>query len=179
MNTIFRNACPLLLSLGIAGLAYAQETVPPTPDALKVPPGHNLKLAVKANGFQIYECGADKNNAAAFAWNFTAPQAELFDAQGKKLGKHYTGPTWESNDGSKIVGQVKASDKGPDGNAISWLLLEAKSTSGDGVFSHITHVQRLATVGGKAPVDGCDAKSVGAVSKVPYTAQYYLYEAAR
>ncbi len=174
-----RITLPLLFSIGFGGIATAQEIVPPTPDALKVPPGHVLKLAVKAVGFQIYECGADKNNKAAFAWNFSAPQADLFDAQDKKLGKHYGGPTWESLDGSKVVGQVKASDKGPDGNAISWLLLEAKSASGDGVFSHITHVQRLATVGGKAPIDGCNAASVGGVSSVPYTAKYYFYEAVK
>jgi len=179
MNMTSRFTFSLLISLGFAGMAAAQEAVPPTPDALKVPPGHALKLAVKAVGFQIYECGADKNNATAYAWNFSAPQADLFDAQGKKLGKHYAGPTWESVDGSKVVGQVKASDKGPDSNAISWLLLEAKSTSGDGVFSHITHVQRLATADGKAPINGCNATSVGAVSSVPYTARYYFYEAAK
>lgn len=179
MNLTYRFALALLACAGLNGIAVADDAVPPAPDALKVPPGHALKVSVKASGFQIYECGADKTNPAAFVWNFSAPQADLFDAQGKKLGKHYAGPTWEGEDGSKIVGQVKASDKGTDAGAISWLLLEAKANSGDGIFSHISHVQRLATSGGKAPAEGCDATTKGAISKVPYTAQYYFYEAAR
>jgi len=48
---------------------------------------------------------------------------------GNKIAKHYAGTTWESNDGSKVVGEVKAKDNGPDPNAIPWLLLSAKSTS--------------------------------------------------
>jgi hypothetical protein len=175
---------PLLCGLLLAGLfpaaaVLAAEAPPQAPEALQVPPGHVLKLAVKAEGFQIYECGADKNNPAAFAWNLTGPQADLFDAQGKKIGKHYAGPTWESLDGSKVVGKVKASDKGPDANAVAWLLLDAKSTGGSGVLSSITHVQRLATVGGKAPADGCTAQTKDAVTSMPYSANYYFYEAAK
>jgi hypothetical protein len=79
----------------------------------------------------------------------------------KNIGKHYTGPTWESNDGSKVIGEVKASDNGPDTNAIPWLLLNTKSTEGNGIFSKTQSVQRVKTVGGKAPVDGCNQAQGG------------------
>ena len=168
-----------LLAGSLSSMAFAEDSAPNVPDALKVPAGHVLKLVVKAEGFQIYTCSTDKTDQANFVWNLAGPEADLFDAQGKKLGRHYVGPTWESMDGSKVVGQVKASDKGPDANAISWLLLEAKSNTGEGVMGHITHVQRVATVGGKAPAGGCTAETKGTVNKAPYSAKYYFYEAAK
>jgi hypothetical protein len=149
--------------------------VPDAPAGLGVQPGQSLTLATKATGVQIYECGIDKNAGIGFTWIFKAPEAELFTARGKKIGKHYAGPTWEANDGSKVVGQLKASDKGPDAGAIPWLLLNAKSNSGQGLFAQTTSIQRLNTAGGKAPADGCDQAHLGSEVRVPYTAQYYFY----
>ena len=93
-------------------------------------------------------------------------------AKDKKIGKHYAGPTWESNDGSKVVGEVKANDDGPDATAIPWLLLSAKATSGQGVFSPVKSIQRLYTSGGKAPAAGCDAAHTGQEARVAYKARY-------
>jgi hypothetical protein len=145
------------------------------PAAVSVGTGQTLTVVAKATGVQIYTCGVGKNNSAGYAWNFTAPEADLFNADGKMIGKHYGGPTWEGNDGSKVVGQVKASDKGTDAHAITWLLLNAKSNSGEGMFAKTTIIQRLNTSGGNAPVDGCDLAHFGNEARVPYTGQYYFY----
>jgi len=37
------------------------------------------------------------------------------------------------------------------GDAVPWLLLDAKSHEGKGVLSDVTYIQRLNTTGGKAP----------------------------
>jgi hypothetical protein len=145
------------------------------PAALSVQLTQKLTIVAKAVGVQIYECGVDKNKLGVYTWNLKAPEAELFNSQGDPIGKHYAGPTWEARDGSKVVGQVKASDKGTDVNAIAWLLLNAKSNEGVGLFEHTTNVQRLNTVGGKAPADGCDQTRLGIVTRIPYTAKYYFY----
>ena len=108
-------------------------------------------------------------------WVFKAPEAELFDKASRKIGKHYAGPTWESTDGSAVVGEVKARDAGPDPSAIPWLLLAAKSNSGRGVLSQVKSIQRLQTVGGKAPSAPCTRDTVGQVARVPYKAVYYFY----
>ena len=100
-----------------------------------------------------------------------------FTSDHGSIGKHYAGPTWESNDGSKVVGEVKAKDAGPNASAIPWLLLSAKSTTGDGVFSHTQSIQRLHTVGGKAPADGCNQTLLGKETRVPYKATYFFYVA--
>ena len=63
----------------------------------------------------------------------------------------------------------------PAANAIPWLLLDAKSVGPNGRFSKVTSVQRINTVGGQAPAtQACDAKSLGARSRVSYTADYVL-----
>jgi hypothetical protein len=149
---------------------------PDAPEALRPPANQVLALEAHATGVQIYECKASKDQPARFEWVFKAPEAELFDVAGRKIGKHYAGPTWESTDGSAVVGDVKARDPGPDPSAIPWLLLSAKSNSGAGVFSRITSIQRVQTVGGKAPSAPC-GDSAEQVVRVPYKAAYYFYAA--
>jgi Protein of unknown function (DUF3455) len=150
--------------------------LPNVPASLKVQPGQVLMLIAKASGVQIYECGIDKGDASRYRWNFKAPEAELFNSHGKSIGKHYGGPTWESTDGSKVVGQVVASENAMDANSIPWLLLNVKSNSGSGVFAKTTSIQRLHTVSGKAPDDGCDQAHLAKELRIPYTAQYYFYD---
>ena len=152
-------------------------TAPTVPDSLRVPATQTLSLETHAAGVQIYDCKPGKDDPARFEWVFRAPEADLFDAAGKKIGKHYAGPTWESNDGSKAVGEVKARDDGPDVNAIPWLLLSAKSTSGVGVLGQTVSVQRVQTVGGQAPLGGCSPAQAGKEVRVPYSAAYYFYVA--
>ena len=99
----------------------------------------------------------------------------LIDASGAVAGKHYGGPHWESLDGSKIVGAVKARADAPQASAIPWLLLSAKSVGGPGRYAQVTSVQRIHTVGGLAPARTCDASTLGAIERVPYTADYLLF----
>jgi hypothetical protein len=157
--------------------AVSAGTMPDVPEALKVPGNQVLFLETQAAGVQIYECRASKDDPTRFEWIFKAPEAQLFDDAGKKIGRHYAGPTWESNDGSKVVGEVRAQDKGPDPTAIPWLLLNAKSTSGSGTFSQTQSIQRLYTSGGKAPSEGCNQAKVGQEARVQYKAKYYFYTA--
>jgi hypothetical protein len=150
---------------------------PAAPENLKVPATQTLAVVAQATGVQIYECSASKADPTRFEWVFKAPEAELVDVAGKNIGKHYAGPTWESNDGSKVVGDVKARDDGTDANAIPWLLLSAKSTEGNGIFGKTQSIQRVKTVGGKAPVDGCNQAQIGKVARIAYRATYYFYVA--
>lgn len=160
----------------LAGCATSNiGTMSGVPETLKVPATQVLSLETQAIGVQIYECKASKDDSMRFDWVFKAPEAELFDSAGKRIGRHYTGPTWEADDGSRVVGEVSARDDGPDPNAIPWLLLTAKSTSGNGVFGQTQSIQRMHTTGGKAPAEGCNQAQVGKETRVPYTAKYYFY----
>jgi Protein of unknown function (DUF3455) len=158
-----------------AGLLLGQAAVAQTPTldqlpaALK-PADMAVYLEVPATGVQVYTCG--KNAAGAWAWNFKGPEADLFDTKMTKIGKHYGGPTWELNDGSRVVAGVKANAPAPGGNAIPWLWLDIKSSEGAGEFSHAKAILRVATTDGMAPRQGCDEANADQQSRVPYTATY-------
>jgi hypothetical protein len=132
-------------------------------------------LRLPAVGVQIYECKVVDGKPAA--WVFVAPEADLFDESGARVGKHYGGPTWELNDGSKIVGAVKERANATAPGAIPWLLLSAKSNGGAGKLEKITNLQRVNTVGGIAPTTGCTAADVGKQVRIYYKADYVYFAA--
>lgn len=154
--------------------ALAPSSLPP---ALAVPGGEVLRHTLHGSGVQIYECRPSAQHG--FAWVLQAPAADLADRSGKDVGRHYEGPTWEANDGSKVVGEVVARDPGPVPSAVPWLLLKAKSTAGKGMFAKVQFIQRLNTVGGLAPQSGCDPGHAGQRTRVAYSADYYFYVARR
>ena len=164
------------LPILITACASLQNPTPTVnmPDKLKPRANESLAMIVPARGVQIYECQAKKDQAGAYEWAFVAPEADLFDTGGKKIGKHYAGPHWESTDGSKIAGTVKERADAPQADAIPWLLLVAKSVGPQGSFSKITSIQRVNTVGGVAPKTACSQSTVGTTARVPYTADYYF-----
>jgi hypothetical protein len=149
--------------------------MPEVPDTLRPPPNQVLFLEARATGVQIYECAATRDDPPHFQWVFKAPEAELFDRSGRKIGSHYAGPTWESTDGSTVVGEVKARASGPDASAIPWLLLSAKSVTGQGTFAQTKSIQRVQTAGGSSPSEPCGPAQAQHVVRVPYRATYYFY----
>ena len=166
----------LLVSL-IAACASPQ---PPTstvkvPDKLKPGANESVAMIVPAKGVQIYECRAKKDQVGGYEWAFVAPEADLFDARGNRIGRHYAGPHWESTDGSKILGTLKERADAPVADAIPWLLLAAKSVGADGSFSKVTSIQRVNTVGGVAPTGGCSQAAAGTPARINYTADYYFF----
>jgi hypothetical protein len=164
------------LALAVSVGASAQSAAPlaSVPYNLKPSAKESVAMVLAARGVQIYECRRATDKADAYEWSFVAPEAELFDGTGKKVGKHGAGPTWEAADGSKIVGTVKERADASQADAIAWLLLTAKSVGAEGVFSQITSVQRVNTVGGVAPHEGCSRTEAGAVARMPYSADYYF-----
>lgn len=159
----FAAACGLL-----ACSAAAQQV----PQQLQPPAGEQLLLQVHAKGDQIYTCKAD---GAQFNWALKAPDAQLFDKDGKPFGKHFAGPSWEATDGSRVTGKAVANAPSPDPDAIPWLLVNIVSHEGNGALARATSIQRLNTKGGKAPASGCDAAHAGHELRVPYTADYVFY----
>src|SRR3982751_2559451 len=126
-------------ALAISALAAC--TTAPTlavPDGLNPAAGESLAMIVAAKGVQIYECRAGQ-------WAFVAPEAELFDTHGMKIGSHYAGPHWEAFDGSKVIAKVKTRSDAPAAGAIPWLLLEAHSVGKDGRLSAVSSIRRVNT----------------------------------
>ena len=174
---MYRKYIAFSLPLLVAACASPQKpaTTVNVPDKLKPGASESLAMIVPAKGVQIYECRAKKDQAGAYEWAFVAPEADLFDTSGKKIGRHYAGPHWESTDGSKIVGALKERADAPSANAIPWLLLTAKSVGPEGSFSKITGIQRVNTIGGVAPSEGCSQTATGKAARINYTADYYFF----
>ena len=127
-----------------------------------------------ARGFQIYVCRPDADGRPA--WTLKAPEAELFDEQGKSIGKHFGGPTWQLNDGSQVTGKMAAKADAPDPKAIPWLLVTVTGNSESGALSGVTSIQRVNTVAGLSPAaKECTQKSGEAEFKSEYSADYYFY----
>ena len=134
---------------------------------ISAPAGSTLVLHAYAEGVQMYQWNG--------TWAPRGPSATLYaDAdQTGVIGTHFGGPTWKSNSGSFVVGQLsKPCEVGAAD--IPWLLLDGIRSEGPGIFEGVTSIQRVNTVGGRAPtVPG----SQGEVRNVPYTAEYYFYQA--
>jgi hypothetical protein len=167
----------LALSATLLSLALHLMT-PSSPDATSVTPPADAQLILRtaADGVQIYTCQAVENK---LQWVFKAPEALLFDETGRQIGKHFAGPSWESFDGSLVTGEVVSKMPAPTPDAIPWLLLRAKSHSGQGQFGRVSYIQRTETKGGGAPSSPCDSAHLGAEARMRYSATYSFYAAAQ
>lgn len=164
----------VLFGFEAAGFAAGPAPVAPeVPVAIRVPAGAKLVEKLHATGAQIYGCAASDGK---YAWTLKRPEATLTDAKGAEAGKHGAGPSWTAKDGSSVTAEKVAQADAPGGDAVPWLLLRAKATSGKGLFAHVSFVQRIATKAGKAPATGCDAAHNGAELRVDYSADYFFYE---
>ena len=165
---IFAMLAMIIGAVVVRVWAFEQEV----PAQLKQPDGRTLAAQAHAKGFQVYSC---RNDGGAYNWTLKGPVAELFDKEGKKVGRHFAGPTWEWSDKSQVTGKMMTSVPSPDADSIAWLLLVATGHSGEGVLANVTNIQRLNTKGGKAPAGGCDAAHEGQESRIPYSADYFFY----
>lgn len=170
-STVVLLLCAAAVPLGaLAGTGSRAPDLPAVCTRIEVPEGNKVCFHVYAIGVQIYRWDGS-------AWVFVAQAAVLYanaDHDGE-VGTHYAGPTWESNSGSKVVGQ-RIDGCTPDATAIPWLLLKAVTAEGPGIFHRVTYIQRVNTVGGLAPA--APGASVGEEKQVPYTAEYYFYREA-
>jgi hypothetical protein len=181
-TNLFRSfICTTLLCMGLwlslSSVSVAQELgnnqTPDLPspicDSIEVSQSHKLMARVYAVGVQTYRWNGT-------SWVFVEPVATLYaDANyHEKLGIHYAGPTWESNNGDKVVA-TRLYSCTPNPTAIPWLLLQTTSTEGTGPLSAVTFIQRVNTRGGLAPT--APGASTGVVAEVPYTTEYYFYRA--
>jgi len=166
-----------MLRVAVCVLVAGCATAPQVPLPVRVPGSLGIIADLRAKGVQIYECQPAKNDPSRFEWSFKQPEAALFTKLGRSAGKHYAGPTWEANDGSKVIGEVVGRSESPKPDSIPWLLLRAKATLGHGLFTGVQYVQRVNTVGGNAPAVACRQDQAGQQLRATYTADYIFYGA--
>jgi uncharacterized protein DUF3455 len=170
VKNIARGTAAAVL-LGAAALAAEADQT-----AVAPPEGSAPLLELVADGVQVYTCDAKEGG---FVWSFKAPEANLFDRQGRQIGTHFAGPTWKLDDSSAIVGEVVARADAAEPGAIQWLLLRAKSHEGSGALSGAAYIRRIETKGGLAPKTGCDASHLSAQARMRYSASYQFLSAGK
>ena len=163
---------------GAPGAAPLDKVVPPAvPSELAVYSNETAFLMAHAIGTQNYSCVPAANGGVA--WTLFGPQATLFSDDGGQV-------SWQpSRDSSTVWAALSSMSTDAayvDPNAIPWFLLRTVGkqngpTSGDRLTA-TTAVQRVNTVGGRAPATGCaTATDLGRKVLVPYEADYVFYRA--
>lgn len=201
---LFVAVLVLACAFGTVHQAAAQVAPPPVPDLIAVPVGNSPYLVGHASGSQGYTCLPTATGGTA--WSPTArPEATLFTdffGQDFQIITHFQSinenpkpnivppasgnATWQSSLDSSRVWMVKANgiDAGtdpqscPNSGSIQCLLLQSvgnkKGPTGGSLLFKATFIQRLNTAGGAVPTSSC---SVGQTQLVPYTADYYFFQA--
>lgn len=160
---------PLIgLGFSAACAACALPAAAQVPDAIAVA-GETRIATVHAEGAQVYECRADAGGK--LAWQFREPIATLF-ADGKTVGRHYAGPSWELADGSAVIAKAAGRAPGASSADIPLLRLDVTAQRGNGQLTGATTIQRLNTKGGAAE-GPCEAQ--GAFLSAPYSADYAFF----
>jgi len=180
---------------------------PPTPAAITPPAGNSAYLVGHAQGTQGYVCLPTSTGGTSWTINAARPEATLFVkffGQDVQIITHFASinanpnqnatlpvpksgnATWQSSfDTSKVwakaVGSIVAGSDAascPNSGAIPCLLLQSignqQGPAGGRLLANATFVQRLNTNGGAAPTTAC---TVGQTELVPYTADYFFFQA--
>jgi hypothetical protein len=175
MRSLIQVGGAFAMLLFVSGFGPAR---PEVPESLRAPAGEEVILVAHATGVQIYVCQAETEQKSA--WVLKAPEAELTDAGGKKIGQHFAGPSWKHIDGSQVTGKVVAKQDAPKPGAIPWVLLSAASHTGEGILARVTTIQRILTEGGLPPnASDCNMSANGKESRSAYSADYYFYAPAK
>jgi hypothetical protein len=160
-----RASASIILALLLTTTLPAMADDKSLPAAIAAP-GETVVLTTHAVGMQYYDCKPSADGK--LAWTFIEPGATL-TADGKVVGKHGAGPTWELLDGSAITAKAVANAPGATGNDIPWLKLEVTSHKGAGQLDGVTTVLRINTKGGVLK-GACDREKAG--EGMPYEADY-------
>lgn len=185
------------LALAVAATSPAAAiTAPAVPANLEVGSGYRVLERGHALGTQNYYCTTFPSGPSGppIGWAFYGPQATLYAGNGAQIATHFLAPNPDENDTLRAAWQhsrdsstvfAKAIETSTDPayvapDAIPWLKLEVtgweRGPRNGRRLLRATYVQRVNTVGGKAPATGCeDAADIGKKALVPYETDYYFW----
>jgi len=161
-----KSLSPTVVALGSLAAMLAVSTARAQAPDVTAAPNETVVATVHAEGAQVYDCKAGADGK--LVWQFREPIATLL-VEGKTVGRHFAGPSWELADGSAVTGKVAGRAAGATPKDIPLLKLEATSHRGPGQLAGVTTILRLNTKGGVTE-GSCDA--AGTLLSVPYSADY-------
>ena len=155
--------CLLAIAL-MSAIARAEDLSRlPEPVAVK---GATPIMTLKGTGAQIYIC--TRGAQGMLDWSFREPVAALFK-DGKTIGRHFVGPTWEFADGTRVTAKPEGKTPGANAADVPWLKLSIIDPANSGPATGATTILRIDTKGG-AFAGECSEE--GELHAEPYTATY-------
>jgi len=151
--------------VGSSVVAAEAEGLANLPEAIAVKGGVAV-ATLQAAGAQIYACS--KNAKGALEWTFREPIAALLQ-DGKTIGRHFVGPTWEFADGTHVAGKLAGKMPGQTPKDIPWLKLAIAEPANSGPAAGATTILRIDTKGGGFE-GACSTE--GELHSEPYSATY-------
>jgi hypothetical protein len=160
-----RKLAIFFVSIGSSIAAAQALGLADLPEAIAVKDGAAV-ATLQAAGAQIYTCF--RNAKGALEWTFREPVAALLQ-DGKTVGRHFVGPTWEFADGTHVVGKLSGKTAGETPKDIPWLKLAITAPASSGPAAGATTILRIDTKGGG--FEGA-CSSEGELHAEPYAATY-------
>jgi hypothetical protein len=151
--------------IGSSAAAAHAQGLADLPEAIAVRGGAAV-ATLQAAGAQIYACS--RNAKGALEWTFREPVAALFQ-DGKTVGRHFVGPTWEFADGTHVMGRLSGKTAGKTARDIPWLKLAIMEPAKSGPAAGATTILRIDTKGGG--FEG-QCSNEGELHSEPYAATY-------
>jgi hypothetical protein len=140
------------------------------PFAATRPKGESALLTAAADGIQTWTASGDK-------WVPASTQADLVEVS-DEVCRHLAsqeGLRWTARDGSSVTAKVTAESPAGALHSLPWqrLIVSEHAGNGRGLFSQVTSIQRIATLGGEPPPGVKPTTAKTAQSR--FTAYYIFY----
>lgn len=176
-TTLKRSALPgLLLAAGLTAAAAGAATQDNVPQIMQVPADNSIAWQAPSEGTVTYECRRTQTDGTRAAWVIAGATATLGAGNAGTTGTYKSPPeTWRAADGSALTGmETVRAYPGPD--RLYDQLVLANPSSGVGVLTGVTYIQRIVRAGGGVPQSPCDAANLGRKEQVKYQADYVFWK---
>lgn len=180
MNRIPPHSRPklpgLLLAAGLAIASTGAAAQDKAPQIMQVPADNRIVWQAPAEGDLTYECRLTQTDGARYAWVIASAAATLGAGQSGQTGTYKSPPeTWRAADGSTLTGmETVRANAGPD--RLYDQLVLANPSSGVGLLTGVTYIQRFVREGGGVPQAPCTEGNKGQREQVKFRADYVFWK---
>jgi hypothetical protein len=148
---------------------------------LAPPAGSKRTLVLEGSGLQMYQASSTADRK--LIWSLKETTADLLQAGSPASAKENPPPihvrisqgtVWSASDGSTAIGELQKTALAPELTDTPWALFKVIKSSDRGILSQQRYIQCVYTHAGRAPATS--PKRRGEITRVPYHAQYWLYQ---
>lgn len=160
-----------LLSTGCADMAQVAGNLL-TSHSVQIPPNAELILEAKGEGYQEFQCSADKRG---YFWRFVAPFAEI-KVDGELYATQGADFAFVAPDGAHLKSKIVSVEKTSTNNRLKDILFSVMAHGAvTGELSDFSWIARVNASGG-VPTEACGPENLAENVQIPFSATYYFYK---